>query len=201
MAKSASGIGRLGRGVMLVALAVAAVHFGAPLVKDAVFVGRLLAEGPPQQLSVPVQGVAARGLRDTWGAPRGADRRHEGIDIFARRGTPVLAATRGIVVRTGSNDLGGNIVGVLGPGGDFHYYAHLDRPTDLKARQRVAPGTVLGYVGTTGNAAGTPPHLHYGIYRRGTGAINPFPLLAATPSSPAAMANKARSAAEGAGRD
>ena len=67
--------------------------------------------------------------------------------------------------------------GCLGPGGDRHYYAHLNSVADIKIGQRVAPGDVLGTVGTTGNARGTPPHLHYGVYRRGEGAINPFPLL------------------------
>jgi murein DD-endopeptidase MepM/ murein hydrolase activator NlpD len=68
------------------------------------------------------------------------------------------------------------VVWVLGPGGQRHYYAHLDRYADIVTGQRVRPGTILGYVGTTGNAAGTPPHLHYGIYEAG-GAINPYPLL------------------------
>lgn len=80
-------------------------------------------------------------------------------------------------VRRGHNALGGNVVWVLGPGGQRHYYAHLDRFAHVPVGQRIEPGTVLGYVGNTGNARMTPPHLHYGIYGS-AGAINPFPLLA-----------------------
>jgi len=137
---------------------------------------RLGATAPPDSLPVPVAGVAAAKLVDTWGGARSERRRHEGIDIFARRGTPVLSSTEGVVLRVGSNRLGGQVVWVLGPGGQRHYYAHLERYGDVHAGRRVWPGSVLGYVGTTGNAAGTPPHLHYGIYTAG-GAINPYPLL------------------------
>ncbi|RZT36898.1 M23 family metallopeptidase [Cupriavidus agavae] len=149
-----------------------------PLVERAIYAGRLAAMPVPEVLPVPVQGVAKRALRDTWGVARGGGRRHEGIDIFATRGRPVLSATEGIVTRTGTNRLGGNVVWVMGPGRQMHYYAHLDRHGDVKPGDRVAPGAVLGYVGDTGNARGTPPHLHYGVYT-GSGAINPFPLLTA----------------------
>lgn len=169
-------------------IAAAVLAVAAPFIDDALHVARLVREPPPAALAMPVQGVMPRALRDTYGAPRGADRRHEGIDIFARRGTPVVASTRGAVLRAGTNELGGNVVWVLGPGGDRHYYAHLDSIAELARFQRVSPGTVLGYVGTTGNAAGTPPHLHYGIYRRGSGAINPFPLLRAAPADGSSLA-------------
>jgi murein DD-endopeptidase MepM/ murein hydrolase activator NlpD len=69
---------------------------------------------------------------------------------------------------------------VLGPGGQRHYYAHLDRFAGVFAGMRVQAGTLLGYVGNSGNAKGTPPHLHYGIYTA-SGAINPYPLLAPAP--------------------
>ena len=105
-------------------------------------------------------------------------RRHEGIDIFAARGTPVASTTRGIVSRVGTNRLGGQFVGVIGPGLEWHYYAHLDHFGAFRAGDIVQPGDGLGYVGDTGNARGGPPHLHYGIYARG-GAENPFPRLAA----------------------
>jgi len=167
---------------VIAGFAAAVIAFARPWVEDAIFLFQLQREPVPTALDMPVQGVAPRALRDTYGAPRGADRRHEGIDIFARRGTPVVASTRGVVLHTGTNELGGNVVWVLGPGGDRHYYAHLDSIAELARFQRVSPGTVLGYVGTTGNAVGTPPHLHYGIYRRGSGAINPFPLLRAAPA-------------------
>ena len=88
----------------------------------------------------------------------------------------MVSATEGIITRVGSNQLGGNVVWVMGPGRQMHYYAHLDRYAGVRAGDIIAAGTVLGYVGTTGNARGTPPHLHYGIYTA-RGAINPYPLL------------------------
>jgi len=130
----------------------------------------------PDVLPAPVAGVKPAQLVDTWGGPRSGGRHHEGIDIFAKRGTPVLSATEGIVLDVGTNRLGGQVVWVLGPGGQRHYYAHLDRYGDVRAGTRVAPGTLVGYVGNTGNAATTPPHLHYGIYTM-RGAIDPYPLL------------------------
>ncbi len=143
----------------------------------------------PVSLPVPVQGVAARRLADTWGAARAGGRTHQGIDIFARRGTPVLSATEGVVTRVGTNELGGQVVWVMGPGRQMHYYAHLDGYADIRRGQLVAPGDVLGFVGNTGNAKGTPPHLHYGIYATG-GALNPYPLLTApAPTEPAPTAS------------
>jgi murein DD-endopeptidase MepM/ murein hydrolase activator NlpD len=138
----------------------------------------LLTARAPSTLPVPVQEVAASDLADTWGAPRGIDRRHEGIDIFAPKGRPVISTTNGVVFKVGEDNLGGNVVRVLGPGWQWHYYAHLDRFGDVEPGSIVQPGTVLGYVGDTGNAKGTPPHLHYGVYRFVGGARNPYPLLA-----------------------
>lgn len=82
-------------------------------------------------------------------------------------------------MRRGHNKLGGNVLWVLGPGGQRHYYAHLERFAHLSVGERIQPGTMLGYVGNTGNARTTPPHLHYGIYGH-AGAINPFPLFMAS---------------------
>ncbi|HKO66825.1 MAG TPA: M23 family metallopeptidase [Burkholderiaceae bacterium] len=167
--------------VLIVILAVVAAslgYLGWPWLKNAMYLSELLAEEPPQSLPIPVQGVSMRAVRDTFGVPRPGNRTHQGIDIFAPRGTPVISSTRGLVARIGENSLGGTVVWVLGPSGDRHYYAHLNSVADIKIGQRVVSGDVLGMVGTTGNARGTPPHLHYGVYRRGRGAINPFPLLA-----------------------
>jgi murein DD-endopeptidase MepM/ murein hydrolase activator NlpD len=131
-------------------------------------------------LLMPVQGVTAGRVADTWHARRDRTRKHEGQDIFAPKGTPVLSATEGVVVRVGQNRLGGNIVAVLGAGGRYYYYAHLDRYADgLETGQLVEAGELLGHVGNTGNARGTPPHLHFGVYTAG-GAINPLPLLKET---------------------
>lgn len=131
----------------------------------------------PSVLPVPVATIEARTLRDTWHASRSSGRLHEGIDIFAKKGTHVLAATEGIVLTIEETNLGGKVVWVMGPGGQRHYYAHLDRVASIERGQRVTVGSLLGFVGNTGNAANTPPHLHYGIYGN-TGPINPFPLLA-----------------------
>jgi murein DD-endopeptidase MepM/ murein hydrolase activator NlpD len=147
-----------------------------PWLADLAYLVRFERLPAPHALPVPVAGVKPVGLRDTWQAARSAGRRHEGIDIFARRGTPVLSATDGVVLRVGLDRLGGRVVWVLGPGGQRHYYAHLDRYGDVRAGMRVRAGAVLGYVGNTGNAATTPPHLHYGIYTAG-GAIDPYPFL------------------------
>lgn len=163
--------------LLLGVLLVVAYAFVGPYVDDAIYAIRLAAMPVPAVIDVPVRGVSRTRLRDTWQAARSGARQHEGIDIFAKRGTPVQAATEGIVMRVGESRLGGQVIWVLGPGGQRHYYAHLDRFADLSRGDRVRAGTVLGYVGNTGNAAGTPPHLHYGIYQAG-GAINPYPVLA-----------------------
>jgi murein DD-endopeptidase MepM/ murein hydrolase activator NlpD len=152
-----------------------------PYIERALYTMRLAAMPKPQALPVPVEGVRQRALRDTWGGARSEGRKHEGIDIFARRGTPVVSSTEGIVTQVGTNRLGGLVVWVLGPGGQRHYYAHLDSYSDVQPGMRIEAGRVLGHVGDTGNAKGTPPHLHYGIYDTG-GAINPYPLLKADPA-------------------
>jgi peptidoglycan LD-endopeptidase LytH len=141
----------------------------------------LLKEKPPQKLPVPVEQVASKDLADTWGAPRSGGRRHEGIDIFAPLGRPVISTTNGVVFKVGEDNLGGHVVRVLGPGWQWHYYAHLDRFADIQPGSIVKKGTVLGYVGNTGNASGTPYHLHYGVYRFMGSAQNPYPLLAPDP--------------------
>jgi murein DD-endopeptidase MepM/ murein hydrolase activator NlpD len=134
---------------------------------------------PPTSLPVPVQGVAPRQIAATFGAPRGSDRRHEGLDIFAARGTPVRSTTRGIVIAIRDRGLGGRQVWVLGPAGERHYYAHLDDwALALAEGEVVEAGTPLGTVGNTGNARTTPPHLHYGIYG-GDGALDPLPRIRA----------------------
>ena len=130
----------------------------------------------PTALAMPVAVVESRALRDTWHAHRAPNRRHEGIDIFAEKGTPVLAATEGIVLQLDETPVGGKVVWVFGPAGQNHYYAHLDRFGTVRAGDRIRSGTLLGYVGNTGNAKTTPPHLHYGVYTN-EGAINPYPLL------------------------
>ncbi|HEU4796295.1 MAG TPA: M23 family metallopeptidase [Pyrinomonadaceae bacterium] len=140
-------------------------------------VAQLYTQEPDRKISMPFADVTKRQIADTWGAPRGTGRRHEGQDIFAPKGTPILSATNGYVYRIGENNLGGQTVSVISAGGRVYYYAHLDAyAPGLEVGDPVSTRTVLGYVGTTGNAAGTPPHLHFGIYTM-SGAINPLPLL------------------------
>lgn len=138
---------------------------------------------PPTELPVPVEGVVPSRIADTWGAPRGSGRRHQGVDIFAPRGTTVRSTTRGVVVSVRGTGLGGRQVWVLGPARQRHYYAHLDDWAEGLAEGDVVwPGDALGAVGDSGNARGTPTHLHYGIYTD-AGAIDPTPLLRAGSSS------------------
>ncbi|MBC8028603.1 MAG: M23 family metallopeptidase [Pyrinomonadaceae bacterium] len=142
-----------------------------------VHVAQLYAKEPDQKIAMPVQDVSKSQIANTWHAARGTDRLHEGQDIFAPQGTPVLSATEGYIASIGENRLGGQTVSVVGAGGRVYYYAHLDSyAPHITEGDWVTTQTVLGYVGTTGNAAGTPPHLHFGVYAPG-GAMNPLPLL------------------------
>jgi peptidoglycan LD-endopeptidase LytH len=132
---------------------------------------------PDKSLLMPVAGVPVKRVANTWKATRSGGRKHDGQDIFAKRGTPVISATDGIVVRVGTNRLGGKIVSVVGNGGRVYYYAHLDGYAEgLLVGDEVSAGDTLGYVGNTGNARTTPPHLHFGVYAA-TGAVDPLPLL------------------------
>ncbi|HKG95375.1 MAG TPA: M23 family metallopeptidase [Gemmatimonadaceae bacterium] len=129
-------------------------------------------------LAFPVSGRDSRAVRSGWGAERDGGRRsHQGVDIFAPRGTPVLAAADGWVRNVGITTLGGKVVWVSDPlRGQSLYYAHLDSQI-ARVGDRVKIGDTLGLVGNSGNARTTPPHLHFGIYRRGWGAIDPFPFV------------------------
>ena len=138
---------------------------------------KLYTQTPETKLAMPLEDVRKQAIADTWAAPRGVGRKHEGQDIFAPKGTPVLSATSGYIYNIGENNLGGQTVSVISKGGRVYYYAHLDSyARGIKIGDRVTTRSVLGYVGTTGNAQGTPPHLHFGVYTS-TGAINPLPLL------------------------
>jgi peptidoglycan LD-endopeptidase LytH len=134
-------------------------------------------------LAFPVAGVGNEAIRSRYGVDRdGGRRRHEGIDIFAPRGTPVVAAVPGRVVNVGETGLGGLVVWLHDSERNQNiYYAHLDRQIASEGEE-VAQGDTLGLVGNTGNARTTPPHLHFGIYRRGEGSIDPFPFVWQPPS-------------------
>ncbi len=165
-------------GLVLFLLVVTGV--GGALADTLVFyarVAKLYTEEPHTQIKMPVVDVTKREVADTWGAVRSGGRRHEGQDIFAPKGTRILSATPGYVYRIGENNLGGQTVSVISSGGRVYYYAHLDAyAPGLEVGDRVSTNTVLGFVGTTGNAQGTPPHLHFGVYTL-AGAINPLPLI------------------------
>jgi SH3-like domain-containing protein len=129
-------------------------------------------------VSFPVQGKDSRAVQSFWGAERDAGaRRHEGVDIFAPRGTPAIAGTKGIVTRVNVTPIGGKVIWLSDVNNrQSLYYAHLDSQL-VQAGQQVQPGDTLGLIGNTGNARSTVPHLHFGIYRFGQGAVDPFPFI------------------------
>lgn len=135
-------------------------------------------------LIVPVDGLTAESLSNNWGAARSEGRRHQGIDIMAPHGAPVLAVADGEIVRFWNSELGGVSIYQADASGELvYYYAHLSaRAGNIKEGDRVRQGQVIGYVGQTGNAS--TPHLHFEMARvadarrwwRGR-AINPYPAL------------------------
>lgn len=149
-------------------------------VLNPILVQQLRNTSMPSRLPIPVDNIKTRQLKDTWGASRSSGRLHEGIDIMAPRGTKVLSATEGLIADLRNNNLGGKVIWILGPGGTWHYYAHLDgHKRGLSVGDYVKKGQVIGYVGNSGNARHTAPHLHYGLYLqgKGRGAVNPYPYL------------------------
>lgn len=148
------------------------------------------------EMVIPVAGVRREELKDTYGAARSGGRAHKGVDIFAKQGTPVVAAAEGVIVKRDSNAVGG--LSIYQRGSDsrtVYYYAHLHgyRP-GLKEGDLVRPGDVIGYVGSTGNVSGSP-HLHFAVFtvtdpnRWWKGRdLNPYDLL--KPEDGAAPAQK-----------
>ncbi|HUP49400.1 MAG TPA: M23 family metallopeptidase [Thermoanaerobaculia bacterium] len=134
---------------------------------------------PLTPLRMPVVGIRSAHISDSWGAPReGGRRSHRGIDIFAPRGTPVVAAADGIISYIGVQPKGGQCLWLTTESGTSFYYAHLDRwAPGLYEGMEVESGDLLGFVGNTGNAVTTPPHLHFGISHNDE-MVNPFPVLA-----------------------
>ena len=134
--------------------------------------------GLEAQLAFPVEGHGPQYIYSWFGAARDGGRRiHHGVDIFARRGTPVLAASAGRVSRVRDTAIGGKVVWVRDPVRSASlYYAHLDSQY-VRDGQFVEAGDTVGFVGNTGNARTTPPHLHLGLYRRGEGPVDPFPFI------------------------
>lgn len=137
-------------------------------------------------LLLPVQGVTAAQLQDTFTDARSEGRVHDAIDILAPAGTPVLAVADGTVEKLFTSERGGLTLYQFEPSGRYsYYYAHLARYADgLAEKQAITRGQVIGYVGSTGNANADAPHLHFEIHRLGPEkqwwkgeSLNPYPVL------------------------
>jgi murein DD-endopeptidase MepM/ murein hydrolase activator NlpD len=129
-------------------------------------------------LAMPVVGVRPYDLSDSWGNARdGGKRKHKGIDIFAPKGTGIVAVADGIISYLGEQPKGGNCLWLTTENGTSFYYAHLDRwAAGLYEGMEVRGGDLLGYVGNTGNAKYTPSHLHFGVNENDE-MVNPYPIL------------------------
>ena len=141
------------------------------------------------QLLIPVAGIHAGALKDTFNDARGSERGHEAIDILAPSGTQVFAVADGKVTKLFTSKPGGLTVYQFDTSEKFaYYYAHLDRyATDVKEGMTLKCGDLIGYVGSSGNADPKTPHLHFAIFALGPEKqwwegtpINPFPLLGGT---------------------
>ncbi len=123
----------------------------------------------------PVKGAVT--FTDTYGAPRSGGRRHQGVDMIAQKGTPVVALEGGSVSLK-SSTLGGITIYLYGKSGDTFYYAHLDGyASGIGSGDSVSAGELIGYVGNSGNARYTVSHLHFEYHPGGGGAANPTPLV------------------------
>lgn len=143
-------------------------------------------EGDVNSLQMPVQGVVAEGLTDTFTDARSEGRSHHAIDIMAPAGTPVLAVADGHIEKLFTSERGGLTIYQFEPSGRVaYYYAHLQSyAPNLVEQQQIKRGQVIGYVGSTGNASPQAPHLHFAVFLLGPEkrwwegqAINPYPLL------------------------
>jgi murein DD-endopeptidase MepM/ murein hydrolase activator NlpD len=140
-------------------------------------------------LAFPVQGRGSSDIGSRFGAPRdGGARDHHGVDIFAPRGTPALAAAHARVARVQETPIGGKVVWLRDERRNQSlYYAHLDSQY-VTTGMVLRPGDTIGFVGNTGNARTTPPHLHFGVYRRGEGPVDPWPFVDRVRRQPPALA-------------
>lgn len=144
-----------------------------------------------RSLAYPVAGKRSN-IGGYWGDSRGGGiRKHKGIDIFAKKGTPVVAISDGLITKRGRTPVGGKTLWLKPTGQRWTaYYAHLDKQL-VKRGQRVKKGQVIGTVGNTGNARTTPSHLHFGI-RPGKGWVNPLPYVKNSPKVSTAKVGKAK---------
>jgi murein DD-endopeptidase MepM/ murein hydrolase activator NlpD len=169
--------------------AAASAPSGAPMPRNSVSTGEAVDYLLSRELAIPVAGTVVSDLRDSFDEGRDGGRVHRALDIMAPRGTPVLSADSGRILRVSANALGGNIIYAIDPlGRVVYYYAHLDAyQPGLVSGMTIARGDTLGFVGTTGNAPKDTPHLHFQVMRMPPDgkywdgdAINPFPLLLLT---------------------
>ena len=118
----------------------------------------------PQRVVIPVQNATPKdwNANSFWFSPWGKSGVHKGIDIFAKRGIPVISSTSDLVVYKGNISMGGNMVAILGPKWRIYYYAHLD-DIHTKSFNWASRGETIGSVGNSGNAAGKPSHLHNSV--------------------------------------
>ena len=192
-ANSSARVNRFGK-IIIALLILAGVGFASMVRFGPVDTGRREATHEPtpaapsaQALQIPVEGVRAADLVDSFAQPRGGgSRRHEAIDILAPRGTPVLAAAAGMIEKIFESRLGGHTIYVRSPDGQtVYYYAHLDRyAPGLAERQNVVAGERIGFVGASGDADPSVPHLHFEVHVLALGdgwwqgkAVDPYPLL------------------------
>lgn len=131
----------------------------------------------PGRFLCPVAGPNS--FRDSWGEPRSDGRRHQGVDIYAASGTPTAAVVDGVILRMQNSSLGGITLYLRGGDGSEYFYAHLSGYAGVSVGQHVSAGTHVAYVGNSGNARGTAPHLHFEIHPGGGAAINPYPTVKA----------------------
>ena len=139
----------------------------------------------PTLMAPPITGLTAGDLHDTFDQLRGLAR-HEAIDIMEPRGTPVHAVVDGAIAKLFLSKPGGNTIYLFDRAGEFcYYYAHLDRyAPNLREGMHVSPGQIIAFVGSTGNASPSAPHLHFTIFQLGPEKhwwkgtpINPYPML------------------------
>lgn len=131
-------------------------------------------------ITIPVLfGVGVKNISPNFGDPRdGGARTHEGEDIMAIKGTPVVSPTAAVVLRTGTGSSEGNYVYTANPGGETFVYMHLDRIGEgITSGVVLQQGSLIGFVGNTGNAAGGAAHLHFEIHNASNVPIDPFPRL------------------------
>jgi murein DD-endopeptidase MepM/ murein hydrolase activator NlpD len=171
--------------VVLAGAASSAAPLGRAAIGAAEAVDYLLS----RDMAIPVAGTSVKQLQDTFDEGRDGGRVHRALDILAPRGTPVIAADSGRILRVRYNALGGNTIYAVDPLGRLvYYYAHLDAyRRGLAEGAVVARGDTLGFVGTTGNAPKDTPHLHFQVMRMPPDgkywdgeAINPYPLFLLT---------------------